>query len=445
MEERLSKFGVFSLVVGSIIGWGSFTLPGTSFLNSSGVVNTTIGLIIGGLLVIAIQYGYKIMLREHISEGGEFSYTYENLGERHGFIVGWSLILCYLSLVPLNALAYVLLFRKIFGPSISQVFLYNFAGYDVFLSDIALASFVIILFAWINIRGLKLSSRIQNFMSVALVIVVFALFFYMAFAMDSVSFKDNYLSNYNFSFKDISLVVAIVPFLFVGFDVVPQVSTELNFKPEKADRVTIIAIVFGVLLYAMLNSIAAFNFSPVEAVADEWAVGSSVIKSTGMFGFSFLVVALWAAVTGGINGFMISSSRLLGALSRYGMAPESLGKKNLKGIYSNAIVFITGISLIGPWIGREVIIYIVDMSSLLAAIVYTYVAGISFGKAKSKLEKNMSNIARLSGLLFISLLVLPFSPSRLSTNSFVFLVVWITLGLIFYTGKKNVKNLGGLS
>ena len=31
MKSRLTKLDVFSIVLGSIIGWGSFMLPGTKF------------------------------------------------------------------------------------------------------------------------------------------------------------------------------------------------------------------------------------------------------------------------------------------------------------------------------------------------------------------------------------------------------------------------------
>ena len=45
MKKKLGYFDVFSLVIGSIIGWGSFTLPGKQFLSKSGVINTTLGLL----------------------------------------------------------------------------------------------------------------------------------------------------------------------------------------------------------------------------------------------------------------------------------------------------------------------------------------------------------------------------------------------------------------
>ena len=65
MKSRLTKLDVFSIVLGSIIGWGSFMLPGTKFLKEAGVINTTLGLFLGALFIIIIQNSYYIMLENH--------------------------------------------------------------------------------------------------------------------------------------------------------------------------------------------------------------------------------------------------------------------------------------------------------------------------------------------------------------------------------------------
>ena len=108
MDKKLRYIDVLGLVIGAIIGWGSFTLPGTKFLKEAGVINTFIGLLIGGVFIMVIQNGYHIMLENHREDGGEFTYALNHLGKGHGFVVGWSLSLCYLSMVPLNAGAFVL-------------------------------------------------------------------------------------------------------------------------------------------------------------------------------------------------------------------------------------------------------------------------------------------------------------------------------------------------
>ena len=109
-----------------------------------------------------------------------------------------------------------------------------------------------------------------------------------------------------------------------------------------------------------------------------------------------------------------------------------MGKKNDKNLYPNAILFIAGVSLIGPWIGREVIILIVDMASVLAALAYTYVGIIGIRKGKNLFEKTMCAFSGLIGLIFIGLLLIPGSPAQLTKGSMLFLIAWTLLGFLFY-------------
>lgn len=431
-RKGLSKFDILNLVIGSIIGWGSFILPGQLFLPKSGVLSTLLGLCIGGVFVIIIQKAYQIMLSCHVGEGGEFSYALANLGSVHGFIVGWSLSLCYLSMIPLNATAYVLIFRKIFGSVMLWGHLYKVGPIDVYAADVLIASAPIIIFTLINLKGLILSAKIQNIMSSSLVVIVLTLFIIILSKSDLQAFSDNYLGMEQISLAKIAPVLAIVPFLFVGFDVIPQVSQDLKFKPSKAHITAIIAILFGILVYVLLNTIAGLSYSPEEASKVEWAVASSVTTKTGTIGFVLMLVALFSAVTGGINGFMIGSSKLLGAIANEKLSPAFLGEKNEKGLYPKAILFIAAISLIAPWIGRDVIILIVDMASVLAALAYSYVGFIGIRYSKNMSERFACVLTSFIGLIFIGLLLVPGSPAQLSFGSIICLASWTFLGVLFY-------------
>lgn len=439
-QNKLTKFDVIGLVIGSVIGWGSFSLPGLKFLQQSGVINTAIGLFVGGLAIVFIQKGYHTMLSRHQEDGGEFSYTYKYMGKPHGFIVGWSLILCYLSMIPLNATAFILVVKKIFGDAFSVGYLYTIAGYEVYLSEIAIASSIILLFAYINKKGVKISSRIQNIMAIILVLNVTILFIFMVFKGNQTQFVENYVTNYQFSFPQIAKIIAIIPFLFVGFDVIPQVSTDLNFKPSKATSFTILGIVMGILVYNFLNTLTGLAYSPSQALSLDWATGSAVTEYVGNWGFIMLVLALLGAVIGGINGFMLSSSRLVGALSANKMMPPKYHLKNKHGVLNHAITFVIIVSLICPWLGREVIIYIVDMASVLAAVAYAYVCYIGFKYTKQKNDKFLTFIGLLVSISFIGLLLIPGSPGKLSNTSLMLLGVWIILGYFYFRWAKKQQS-----
>lgn len=436
MRKKLNKIDILALALGSIIGWGSFTLPGSKFLQESGIISTAIGLILGGTVIIFIQKGYQIMMTNHNEDGGEFSYTYNNLGKINGFVVGWSLTLCYISMVPLNATAFVLVLKKLFGSGVDFVYLYEVAGYPVYLSEIIIASLIILVFAYINIKGLKVSSKVQNISILLMVVNAIIVFIYMFLNTDHSLIKNTYILNYSFNISEVARIFAIAPFLFVGFDVIPQVSTELNFEAPKATKMAILAIFAGVVFYNLLNITTGLVYTPEKALLEEWALGTAVLDNMGYIGFILLIISLAGAVAGGINGFMLGSSKLIGSLSRYKLIPEKYNMENQNGVFENGVKFVTLVSLIAPWFGRKVIIYIVDMSSLLAATAYFYVCYIGFKNSKGA-NRILSLIGALVSILFIGLLVIPGSPSRLGLPSMVLLLLWAMFGYFYY--KKYSK------
>jgi len=436
MRKRLNKIDILALALGSIIGWGSFTLPGSKFLHESGIISTAIGFILGGLAIVFIQKGYHIMMEKHREDGGEFSYTYNNMGKTNGFIVGWSLTLCYISMVPLNATAFVLVLKKLFGSRIDFIYLYNVAGYPVYLSEILIASLIILLFAYINIKGLQLSARVQNIMILLMVVNAIIVFAYMFMKTDHSLIMNTYILNYRFHITEVARIFAIVPFLFVGFDVIPQVSTDLNFEAPKATRMALLAILAGVIFYNLLNITTGLVYTPEKALLEEWALGTAVLDHMGYLGFILLIISLAGAVAGGINGFMLGSSKLIGSLSAYRLIPEKYKKENHNGVFENGVKFVALVSLIAPWFGREVIIYIVNMSSLLAAVAYFYVCYIGFKNSRG-LDRYASAVGAFMSLMFIALLLIPGSPAILSAPSMVLTIIWAVLGYFYY--KKYSK------
>ncbi|WP_102400380.1 APC family permease [Haloimpatiens massiliensis] len=431
MRKKLNRIDILALALGSIIGWGSFTLPGSKFLHESGIVSTAIGFILGGLAILFIQKGYHIMMENHHEDGGEFSYTYKNMGKVNGFVVGWSLTLCYISMVPLNATAFVLVIKKLFGAAMEFGYLYKIAGYPVYLSEIIIASLIILVFAYVNIKGLKFSSRVQNIMILLMVINVIVVFIFMFMKTEHSLIMNNYIVNYKFNITEVAKIFAIVPFLFVGFDVIPQVSTELSFEATKATRMAILAILAGVLFYNLLNITTGLVYTPEQALLEQWALGTAVLNNMGYTGFILLIISLVGAVAGGINGFMLGSSKLIGSLARYRLIPSKYKKENRNGVFESGVKFVALASLIAPWLGREVIIYIVDMSSLLAAVAYFYVCYIGFKHSKG-IDRGFSAIGTFISLLFIGLLIIPGSPARLSSPSIILMILWAILGYFYY-------------
>ncbi len=398
MEEKklnrsLSPLNVWSIALGCIIGWGAFVMPGNLFLDSAGPLGTAIGLSIGAIIMIIISLSYGYMIQRFPVAGGEFAYAYTSYGRTHAYICAWFLGLSYLSIVPLNTTALALMFRTLFPGLLQFGFLYTIAGWDVYLGEVLLSSFALILFGYTNIKGIKVSGKLQTVLALTLVSSILLL---TIVALFSPSTDFNHLTPL-FSPKQspisgILSIIAIAPWAYVGFDAIPQAAEEFNFSSKKSLRIMIIAIILGGLMYISLNTITALvlpwqdliNSNPV------WATGYAVEVLMGKTGLFILGIALLAAVLTGIIGFY--------------------------------------------------------MASIGAAIGYFYTSSSTFlllYREKSKLRlKWISLLGSILSIGFVLLLVLPGLPTSLAIQSRVALFVWVMLGIVFYLiSIKKYRNL----
>ena len=91
----------------------------------------------------------------------------------------------------------------------------------------------------------------------------------------------------------------------------------------------------------------------------------------GYIGLGVLAIAIIMGIFTGLNGFLMSASRLLFSMGRSGIMPTAFSKLHSK--YKTpyvAIIFLVVVTLIAPWLGRTALTWIVDMSSTGVSIAY---------------------------------------------------------------------------
>ena len=137
-----------------------------------------------------------------------------------------------------------------------------------------------------------------------------------------------------------------------------------------------------------------------------------------------------------MNAFYISPSRLMYAMAKEGSLPAWFGHLSPKyGTPKKAILFTMCASLFAPWFGREILLWIVDMTSVGAAIVFAYTTASAaiLAKRNNDMKQMLTGITVcIFSLFFLSLLIIPGMPGYLSFQSRVVLLVWILIGVLFY-------------
>lgn len=438
-RKVMRPIDVWGLALGAIIGWGCFVLPGTAFLPKAGPLGTAVGMLIGALLIIVIALSYGYLIRKFPVSGGEFVYTKEAFGKRNAFICGWAMILAYWSLIPLNATALAMISRFMFPGIVQQGHLYQVAGWDVYAGEVVLASAFIIIMAVINIRGIKQAAWMQTAIALTLVGCIFVVTSLVMCMSDLGNIAPGFPEDRHW-WKGVFSVVAMAPWAFIGFDCIPQSAEEYNFSHKKSTQIMILAIFVASLLYVAINTVTAVgggvSWQDLLAQRHNWPTGFVVRHTLGLVGLVILGIAMFCAVISGMNAFYISTSRLMYAMAKEGSLPkwfEYLSPKH--GTPRNAIIFTMTASLFAPWFGREVLLWIVDMTSVGAAIVFAYTTASAAVTAKRNGSAKymwLGIAGCLFSLFFLSLLVIPGMPGYLSFQSRVVLLIWIAVGFVFY-------------
>ena len=444
LRRQLSPMHVWAIAFGCVIGWGSFINPGKKFLPNSGVAGTTIAMILGALVMIIIAFSYAYMVPKYPNAGGEFSFAKNTFGKHMAFLCGWFLVVAYLTNVPMNSTAIGLIVDGLDGSAdiLKFGFHYNIAGFDIYMGEMLLSMAVLIFFGWLNMIGVRKAGIVQTILSSLLVTCVFVLFLSAVFSAKAKGVNMQPIWGFDKAaakaagavtadipkyahtgtagvLSAILATFAIAPWAYVGFDAIPQAAEEFNFSFKKVSFIMMIAIVFGCFVYVSNNAVAAAALEnwPERVMAGDWVLLIAAEELLGSFGKVLIGLGVSCAVLSGIMGFYLASSRLMYSMSREGYLPEWFGKVNEKyGTPRNAILFCILVSLSGPILGRRD----GDGSAFLRAMAIT---GIGFSLAFMILQ--LIPIPGLSGVHF-------------GKESYIMLVIWVLLGLIFYMkqGKK---------
>ena len=449
-KKAMRPIDVWGLALGAIIGWGCFVLPGNAFLPKAGPLGAAAGMLIGALLIVVISLSYGYLIRKFPVSGGEFIYTKEAIGKRNAFVCGWGMILAYWSLIPLNATALALISRYLFPGVIQWGLLYQVAGWDVYAGEVILASAFIIIMAIINIRGIKQAAWLQTAIALTLVGCICLLTFYIMGTCDWSNLAPGFPDGRRW-WTGVFSIVAMAPWAFIGFDCIPQSAEEYNFSHKKSTGIMVSAILVAAILYIAVCSLTASGLEPWQellAQRSNWPTGYVVRNTVGLVGLVILGIAMFCAVVSGMNAFYISTSRLMYAMAVEGSLPKWFGRISPKfGTPANAIIFTMFASLFAPWFGREILLWIVDMTSVGAAIVFAYTTASAAIIAKRQGHRGqvwLGVLGCLISIFFLALLLVPGMPGYLSFQSRVVLVAWIIIGLLFYlnirktyVGKQN--------
>jgi amino acid transporter len=382
-------------------------------------------------------------------------------------------VAAYLTNVPMNSTAIGLIVDGLDGTAdiLKFGFSYSIAGFQVYFGEMIFAMGILILFAVLNMLGVKKAGYVQT--ALAAMLIGSVLILTIAAICSPRTNLENMAPIWGFdktgavaaatngTYTDIDsfakggtagilsailATFAIAPWAYVGFDTIPQAAEEFNFSYKKVSFIMIIAIAFGCFVYTANNTIAAAALSNwpdliINAESTPWLLLTAAEYLLGPAGKVLVGIAVSCAVLSGIMGFYLGSSRLMYSMSRDGYLPGFFGKLDKKfGVPRNAMIFCLAISLCGPILGREALGWFVDMSAIGASIGFGFTCISTLVTMKrdgdgSKFLKVAAVLGTVFSCIFVILQLVPIpglSGVHFGKESYIMLIIWIVIGAIFY-------------
>jgi basic amino acid/polyamine antiporter, APA family len=441
----LGRWDVFAVSFGAMIGFGWIVLTG-GFLEGAGTMGAVIAFLIGTMIMALVGLTYAELVSAMPQAGGEHNYVLRGLGSRPAFIASWSLVLGYVSVVAFEAVALpqTLLYLV---PDLEVGRLWSVADYDVYAGWVAVGIGGAILVTVLNYLGVRPAAVFQTF-AVLFLLGVGAMLIVGSAIGGKVENIQPLLSG---GVAGVIGVLVAVPFLYVGFDVIPQSAGEINLPFKRIGMLVVVAVAAAGAWYIMIMlTVAAGLPASVAAEAELPTADAMAALWDSQVAGNILLLGGVAGILTSWNGFMIGASRLLYAMGESGMLPRWFGRLHPK--YrspANAVLFVGGLSILAPLFGRQMLVWLVDAGGLAIVIAF-FIVAVTFLVLRRR-EPEMERPFRVNSgkavggsaavlSLGLAVLFLPGMPSALIwPYEWVIVGLWWALGIVLLLRLPKVE------
>ncbi len=448
LSKVLGRHDVLSLAFGAMIGWGWVVLSG-AMIARAGTIGSALAFVVGAVMVFLVGLTYAELTPALTRAGGELAFSYLGIGPLASFVCGWALVLAYMTVVAFEVVSLPTVLEYVV-PGLETGYLYTVAGFRVhfvwLLVGIAGALFI----GAVNYYGIRMSSILQGAAATLLFLIGLAFFIPGLVGGDTGNLAPAFVSTEGF-FR----VVIMTPFLFLGFDVIPQVAEEIDFPFRAVGKLILLSILMAMGWYVLVQLTVGLTLGETARKTSDLLTADAMARVYGSpWGARVLIFGGMLGIVTSWNAFFIGASRLLFAMARGGMLPPIFGRLHPR--YESpvaVIVLLTILSILAPFFGRQVLVWLVDAGGLATVVGYFLVA-VSFVRIRKlyprlprpygvPLPRVVGALALLATVIFV-LLYMPGSPSALVwPNEWLIILFWALVGIVFFVGaRRRVAAMG---
>ena len=381
-----------AIYVSSVLGSGILVIPGLA-ARTAGPAS----LIAWAFLAFAsypFAYTFSRLSARKPESGGIYSFTKEAFGHGVGTMTAW----LFVAWVVLGAPAITL------AAGTYLAYAFPVSGPGVFV----VAAFILSLAYGVNLKGVKLSGRVQ----LAVVAVMLGVLALGVVASSPGIKPGNFTPFLPQGIASVGVASALIVWSFLGYENVSNIAEEFRDpKRDFARSVTISVVLVGALYMAVATTVVGTG--AYEAGAGVTPFAEMMSNAFGTYGGAVVSILAVVIIFSTLNAYTAGIGRVVYAAAKDGNLPRFLAKVDQKsGVPRRALVALYVLVMFGL-----VAYYVagVDVQSAFlatsGAAVLTYVAGAAAGVKLLRGSGTWKVFPWVS--LVISLAILPFIGSLL--------------------------------
>ena len=447
-NKVLNAWDILVIAFGAMIGWGWVVSTG-GWIEKGGVIGAALGFVIGGIMIFFVGLTYAELTAAMPQCGGEHVFSYRAMGATGSFICTWMIVLGYVSVACFEACAFPTIITYLW-PGFLKGYMYTVAGFDIYASWLITAIVIAFLIMIINIIGAKTAAILQTVLTciiggAGILLIVASVINGTVDNLDGQIFAG---TTTGMNIKAIIGVAAMSPFYFIGFDVIPQAAEEINVPPKKIGNILILSVVLAVIFYAFVIIAVGFVMNPGDIIASQEATG--LVTADAMAAAFNTKIMAKVIIVGGMcgivtswNSFLLGGSRAMYSMAESYMIPKFFAKLHPKHKTPvNALILIGILTMLAPFAGRKMLVWISDAGNFGCCFAYCMVA-LSFMILRKKepdmprpykvpCYKFFGTMAVIMSGFMVAMYCIPGSGGNLILQEWLMVLGWSALGVVFY-------------
>jgi APA family basic amino acid/polyamine antiporter len=342
-KKQLSLFDLSMIVVSLVIGMGVFRTPVNVAAKAQIPELFYLAWFIGGFVAFCGALTYAEIGSRFPVTGGYYKIFSAAYHPSIAFAINCIVIISSAASVAAISIIGAEYLSKIILPVDKQTETYR----------VAIAIITILTFYFINLLGLKASSKTQNVLTVIKIGMILTLICAVFFGGQTETITPVFktatgtLSTWSDYGKALGLCLIAVSFSYAGYAQTINFGGEIKEAKKVIPRAIIIGLTIIVILYLAINYVyvKVIGFEELKSAESIAAILAS--KIFGPAGFNALSVIIFFSVMGYINVNLLSNPRAMFAMGEEGALPKIFSRMNKKTeVMAISLTFFTVIAVV---------------------------------------------------------------------------------------------------